>query len=154
MHKLIATCGLLAALLAGAAWSADGDDEPRGKDAVRAFMRGKLDASSDVLEGLTTERFDLIADGADRMRLMSKKAAWNSIKTDQYVQYSQEFQRTTEQLAKAAREKKLDAAALAWTQVTLNCINCHRYARDTMVTWNEATDLATLMAVASPLEEK
>lgn len=125
---------LVVAVFATAVWQADGDDERPGKEAVRAFMRGKLDSSRDLIEGLTTEDFDQIVQAADRLRLMSKKAEWNSIKTERYVQHSLEFQRTTEQLAKAGREKKLDAAALAWTQVMLNCVNCHRDSRDSAMT--------------------
>lgn len=111
-----------------------GGDEPPSRDTVRAFMRGKLDASKDVLEGLVTEQFGPIEEGADRMRLMSRKAEWNSIKTERYSQLSEEFRQSTEKLSKAARDKKLDTAALAWTQITLQCVNCHQYARDIQMT--------------------
>lgn len=107
-------------------------DQPN-EAAVKAFMRGKLDSSKDVLEGLVTEDFELVANAADRMRVMSKRAEWNVVKTDLYAQYSAEFQRVTEQLARASREKKLDAAAFAWMQVTMSCVNCHQHARDTRV---------------------
>lgn len=154
MKKFIATAALLAAaLVAGIAWRANGADGPVGRDAVRAFMRGKLDASRDVMEGLVTEDFEQIANGADRMRSMSKKAEWNSIKTDRYLQYSQEFQRTTEQLAKAGREKKLDSAALAWTQVTLTCVNCHRYARDVQMAGIENPARNSFVATATAPED-
>lgn len=132
-------------------WRAVGDEDGAGKEAVRAFMRGKLDSSRDIMEGLVTENFDRIVLAADRLRLMSKKAEWNSIKTDRYVQHSLEFQRTTEQLAKAGREKNLDSAALAWTQVMLNCLNCHRDSRDAaMARLDELVlPLQTTLAVAS-----
>ena len=142
------------ALLAGVCWNVQGDDGPVGKDAVRAFMRGKLDSSRDVLEGLVTEDFALIENGADRMRSMSKKAQWNSIKTDRYLQYSQEFQRATEQLAKAGREKKIDAAALSWTQVTLCCVNCHRYARDVAMAGSNAPEDRLMFASITSLENE
>lgn len=118
------------AILVGWACLLWGKDDPPSRDAVRAFMRGKLDASKDVLEGLVTEKFGPIEEGADRLRLMSRKAEWNSIKTERYLQLSEEFRQSTEKLSKAARDKKLDSAALAWTQITLQCVNCHQYARD------------------------
>ncbi len=108
-------------------------DQPN-EEAVRIFMRGKLDSAKDVLEGLVTEDFDQIAKAADRMLVMSKRAEWNVIKNERYAQYSAEFQRANEQLAAAGREKKIDAAALAWVQVTMNCVNCHQHARGVKVT--------------------
>lgn len=125
---------VLFAILVGWACLLWGGEEPPSKDDVRAFMRGKLDASKDVLEGLVTEEFGTIEAGADRMRLMSRKAEWNSIKTERYAQLSEEFRQSTEKLSKVAREKKLDSAALAWTQITLQCVNCHQYARDVQMT--------------------
>ena len=125
---------VLLAVLVGWTCFLLGDEDTPSRNAVRAFMHGKLDASKDVLEGLVTEKFGPIEEGADRMRLMSRKAEWNSIKTERYVQLSEEFRQSTEKLSKAAREKKLDSAALAWTQITLQCVNCHQYARDIQMT--------------------
>ena len=35
------------------------------------------------------------------------------------------FQNANEQLIRMADEEKLDGAALAYVQLTLNCVNCH-----------------------------
>lgn len=101
----------------------------RDKGAVRAFMRGKLDSAKLVVHGLVTEDFDAVVLGAEQMRSKSKQAAWNALKTDEYIQFSEEFRRNTTSLAKAGREKNLDAAALAWVEVTLTCVRCHQHAR-------------------------
>ena len=37
---------------------------------------------------------------------------------------------TTERMSKAADEQNLDAAALAYVQLTLNCVDCHKHVRD------------------------
>lgn len=103
--------------------------EDPSEDAVRAFMRGKLDAAENVLEGLVTEDFKAIQEGADRMRVMGQRAEWNVIKTPEYIAYSAEFQRAADQLSKSAQERKLDAASLTYLQLTLTCINCHKHAR-------------------------
>lgn len=99
------------------------------ENAVRAFMRGKLEASENVLEGLVTEDFTKIRDGADQMRVMSQQAAWNVLQTPDYAQYSAEFQRNAKSLSNAAAKKDLDAATLAYTQVMLTCVNCHKHVR-------------------------
>ena len=47
--------------------------------------------------------------------------------------HSQEFRAGVERLVKAAEKKNLDAASLAWTKTTLNCIECHRWVRNMLV---------------------
>lgn len=123
--------------LAGGWLQAPAEEQPN-EDAVRAFMRGKLDAAEAVLEGLVTEDFELIQRGADQLRVMGQRAEWNVLKTREYVQYSAEFQRVSEQLGSAGKEKKLDAASLAYLQLTMTCINCHKHARGAKIARLEA----------------
>ena len=62
------------------------------------------------------------------------------------------YQRASEQLAKAGREKQLDAAALAWVQVTMTCVNCHQHARGVKVTGVDDLRSETLFAAAAAKE--
>ena len=96
---------------------------------VREFMRAKLEASQNVLEGLVIENPDLIVRGADRMQTMGKAAEWQVLRTPEYLQYSAQFQRAAESLAKAGREKKFDSARVAYLQLTLSCFECHKHTR-------------------------
>ena len=43
---------------------------------------------------------------------------------------STEFERVTTKLAKYASEKNLEGASLMYVQLTLNCVDCHRFVRD------------------------
>jgi hypothetical protein len=96
------------------------------------FMRMKLEYSKNVLEGLTVENYDEIAKNAKALRLMSRAAEWE-VRTipnaGDYVAFTSEFQRLTDDLSKAAQAKNLDAATLAYLQLTMNCVNCHKYSR-------------------------
>lgn len=103
------------------------------KNAVQRFMRAKLKVSQKVLEGLVTENFKRVEDGAEEMLVMSKAAFWQVRRGPVYAQYSAEFQRTTEQLVKNAREKKGDAATWNDMRLTMNCVACHRYVKKTKV---------------------
>lgn len=100
------------------------------KLAVKAFMRGKLDATKQVLEGLVTENYDLIQRGSDKMRVMSMRAEWNVVQGPIYGQYSASFRRSAELIAKAAKEKNVDGASLVFLQLTMNCVNCHKFTRE------------------------
>jgi hypothetical protein len=95
----------------------------------RQFMHRKLEHSQKVLEGIVVEDFDLIEKNARNLNLLSQAAEWQILPSAEYRGHSEEFRRTTETLAKAAREKNLDGAALAYVQLTLNCVNCHKYVR-------------------------
>jgi hypothetical protein len=106
------------------------------KPALAKFMREKLTASSQVLEGLCTEDYELIAKGAKRLKTMSSAEKWRVSNDAMYRQHSAEFRSGVDKLLKAANEKKIDSAALAWTKTTLNCIECHRWVKATLISGN------------------
>ena len=106
-------------------------EEPSLKpDAVAVFMRAKLAHSSEVLEGLALEDFDMIGRGAQELSLASQASSWQVLQTEDYARQSAEFRRSCDTLRSAAKAKNLDGAALAWMDVTMKCIQCHKYVRD------------------------
>ena len=108
-----------------------GQTVPEAKpDDVAFFMRAKLGHSQHVLEGLTLADFDLIARGAKELSLASQASSWEVLQTADYARQSSEFRRSCDLLHRAAEEKNLDGAALAWMEVTMKCIQCHKYVRD------------------------
>lgn len=103
------------------------------KPLLAKFMRAKLTASSQVLEGLCTEDFELIAKGAKSLKEISAAEQWRVSNDAMYRQHSAEYRAGVDKLIKAAEEKKIDAAALAWTKTTLNCIECHRWVKAMLI---------------------
>lgn len=106
-----------------------GQDAPRPDD-VAVFMRAKLDHAQHVFAGLALADFDRIARGANELALASQASSWQVLQTPDYARHSAEFRRSCEALRSAARAENLDGAALAWMEVTMKCIQCHRYVRD------------------------
>jgi cytochrome c556 len=106
-----------------------GSGQSEEPNKVRDFMRVKLSYSQKVLEGLTIEDFDLIAKNSQAMSLLSQATNWQVLTTAEYLQQSQDFRRTADALTEAARKKNLDGAALAYVELTMKCINCHKYVR-------------------------
>jgi hypothetical protein len=98
-------------------------------DVVGEFMRAKLRHSQDVLEGLTLEDFDKIARGAQELALASQASSWQVLQTEDYARQSTEFRRSCDSLRSAAKAGNLDGAALAWMEVTMKCVQCHKYVR-------------------------
>lgn len=107
------------------------DREGGSADQVADFMRAKLAHSSAVLEGLAVEDYEMMAKAAQDLALASQASSWQVLQTEEYARQSGDFRRSCLTLRDAAKAKNLDAAALAWVDVTLKCVQCHRYVRDT-----------------------
>jgi hypothetical protein len=127
---IVLVCGWFRATAAPVADKDAGKSAQPNPKAVKAFMRGKLDASQQILEGLVTEDFDLIGKGADRLRVMSMRAEWNVLRGPVYEDQSASFRRSAELLGKMAKEKNIDGASLTYLHMTMQCINCHKFTRN------------------------
>ena len=103
------------------------------KAALKVFMRKKLDASQDVLEGLAVEDFELILQGAKQLKATGAAAEFMVHNDALYAEYAGDFRRTVDKLERHAKEGKLDGAALAYVDMTLNCVECHKYVRNILV---------------------
>lgn len=107
-----------------------GDSRTAEPNQVGDFMKMKLEHSKKVLEGLTMEDFSKITKSARDLSLLSQEASWQVLQTEEYIHQSTEFRRTADALHKAGKDKNLDGAALAYMELTMKCINCHKYVRN------------------------
>jgi cytochrome c556 len=94
------------------------------------LMQRKLKFAQTVLEGLAINDFDKIGDSGQELLAISKLAEWKVVKTPRYSNYSNEFQEIAEKLVKAAKEKNLDGATLAYLEMTSSCVKCHKHVRE------------------------
>lgn len=97
--------------------------------ATKEVMKDKLQHSQAVLEGIATEDFARIQEHADKLGKLSQAAGWHARQTPEYVLFTTEFRRQTDALTAAAQEKNVDAATLAYVQMTFSCVHCHKYMR-------------------------
>jgi cytochrome c556 len=105
--------------------------EPKAdKDTTQALMLRKLKESQKVLEGIALNDFTKIAAGADELIDISKTAEWKVLKNAQYELFSNEFRRRADQMRSAARDKNIDGATLAYLELTMSCVRCHKYVRE------------------------
>jgi hypothetical protein len=100
---------------------------------IQKFMRKKLGASNRILEGLTTENSDLVKSGAEELNQMSNAELWRVSKDPIYRQFSEDFQRVTKSLGESAQGGDLDKSFVRWIDVTMQCIDCHRFVRDKLI---------------------
>jgi hypothetical protein len=111
-----------------------GGEPKTDEEKLRALMHKKLENSQKVLEGITTQDFKMISSRAAELIEVSKEAGWKVVKTPRYEAYSNDFRAEAEDLMKAAKEKNVDAAALAYVDLTLTCVKCHKYVREERMT--------------------
>lgn len=97
---------------------------------LKAFMRKKLVATEQIMEGLAMPDYKLIQKGATTMIHMSKEAMWETHGTAVYAQDSADFVRSAERLIKLSNAKDLEGASHTYAQLTIQCVGCHRRARN------------------------
>jgi hypothetical protein len=97
-------------------------------------MVRKLTHSQKVLEALAREDYTLLGTHADGLAACVKDVTWRINDSERYLMFSNDFSREVASLQKAAKDKKGDAATLAFIDMTLTCVKCHRYLRDEGIT--------------------
>lgn len=103
------------------------------RQGLSKFMRMKLEASQKVLAGLALEDYELIQEGATKLEEMSTAEKWRVSKDPLFREHSADFQRIAQRLVKNGKDGKLDASALTWIEMTMQCIECHKWSRANLV---------------------
>ncbi|MSR60718.1 MAG: hypothetical protein EXS05_24275 [Planctomycetaceae bacterium] len=103
------------------------------KLAIKAFMHKKLASSQEILEGLAMEDFDLIEKGAKQLKVMSLAAEFMVVDDPLYPHHADQFRRTVAKIEKAAEEQRLDGATLGFVEMTMSCVECHKFVRTIMI---------------------
>jgi len=117
---------ILALAFVGTWWS---QAQTAAKPTTKEIMAEKLDYAHFLLNGIATENFDLLANNAEKLIQLSQSTVWRQGRTPEYEALSADFRRHVVALTKAAKDRNLDAASLAYVQISLSCVNCHKYMR-------------------------
>ena len=103
--------------------------ESRQAPTLPEIMRQKLDHMQQILEGVALARFEIIERNANDLGILSELSSWNVLRTPEYVRHSSDFRDTAVRLTQAAIDQNLDAATLAYVELTLKCVECHKHVR-------------------------
>jgi hypothetical protein len=104
-----------------------GGDPPQDKASI--WMKQKLRASQEVLKGLADGEFESIGANAQSMNFMTHLEKWVRAESPEYKTQLRLFEFADRELIRAASEQNLEAATLAYTQLTISCVNCHKLVR-------------------------
>lgn len=122
--------GLVAAAVLFFSWSAWA--EQPAEQEPNFWMKKKLEFSQHILAGLATADFDQISKSAKSMNNLSQIERWTRrTNAEAYRTQLQFFRFANEDLVRQAEKKNIEGVSLAFSQLTLSCVNCHKVIRDT-----------------------
>ncbi len=110
----------------------------QGKDAkvevekkpVSFWMEKKLEYTQDILRGLATGDLELVEEKSEQMRVVSRIEGWVRNRKPGYRAQFQAFQFANAEIQRNAEADNLDGAAIAFQQLTISCVSCHKILRD------------------------
>jgi cytochrome c556 len=112
------------------AWLAISAAQDTPKPPTRAdFMKIKLLHAQKVLEGIAKENYDEVAKSSQAISLLTMEEQWNVMTTEKYLQQSRAFRDAADSITDAAKARNLDAMSLAYVDMTLSCVKCHKQLR-------------------------
>ena len=130
MNKVISLVVVLMAIGAGAVIAMQPQEqEEKIESTTTPFMQKKLDHSRDIVSGLAMEDYDLIVKSAQDLMLLSHETDWKVLTTPEYLKMSSDFRGSASRLRDSASDKNMDGSTLAYFEVTLSCVRCHKYIR-------------------------
>lgn len=93
------------------------------------WMEQKLRLSKDLLTGLANGDFETIGKSAQIMRGLNRVEKFVRRGPEGYRDHLRQFNMANQALVDAATEENLEAATLAFNQMTISCVNCHKHLR-------------------------
>lgn len=122
------------ALVVVLAWSvAASAQQPPAVEKASDWMKQKARMSHNILDGLTDGDFAKIELNAQKMNVINfleKMVASDKPEYKEYMRQLNSFETATRDLLRQAHNKNIEGATLAYTQLTVSCVQCHRVVRD------------------------
>ncbi|MFG0294870.1 MAG: hypothetical protein ACF8PG_03105 [Maioricimonas sp. JB045] len=101
------------------------DDGPADR---HRLMERKLVAAQKILTSLAREDYAAMQSAADDLQELARQQ-WTTDESPRYRAHLKDFWVTLDGVSEAAAEKNLDGATLAYVQMTISCVKCHKYLR-------------------------
>ncbi len=105
-----------------------GQEEDKEKPSV--WMKLKLNYSQSILSGLAKADFGIIGENARSMKTLTQIEKWARRSEPGYQTQLMIFRFANEELIRLSDQENLEGAALAFSQLTLSCVNCHKQIRE------------------------
>src|SRR5262245_40471326 len=97
------------------------------------WMKQKLEMSQNILAGLTKGDFDAVETNAQKMNVVNhleKLVAADQPHYKEYMRQLAAFESANRELLRQSGKKNIEGSTLAYVQLTVSCVQCHRVVRD------------------------
>jgi hypothetical protein len=97
------------------------------------WMKQKLEMSQNILAGLTKGDFETIEANAQKMNVVNyleKQVAADQPHYKEYMRQLTAFETANRDLLRQSARKNLEGSTLAYIQLTVSCVQCHKIVRD------------------------
>jgi len=94
---------------------------------LNVVMRDKLVHAQRILEAVVTSDWSSLEAHSRELEQLTNDPRWMVLKYPEYAQHSAAFVLAVQALRTAAAQRDLDKAPNAYVNVTLQCVECHRY---------------------------
>ena len=112
------------------AWTSYAQNQPSvSKDQINSVMQRKLEYAQELLQALATEDYEKISKNSQALNLLSLESAWNTIVTEEYLKQSNSFRNALEAMRDGAKDENIDRATLGYVDMTIRCVECHKYLK-------------------------
>ncbi len=101
-----------------------------GEKPISFWMERKLELSQTVFAALASGDFETMEQNATQLQVLSKIEGFVRRRTPEYTAQLRSFELANREIIKHAKEHKLEGAALAFQQLTISCVSCHKLLRD------------------------
>jgi hypothetical protein len=130
MKSLATVVVLLISLSAAPLLAQEKSESPKKKVGFATVgMKFKLELAQNILTGLALEDFRAIAENATAMKGLNQIENFVRSRDTTYATQLHVFQFATDELVRLAEAKNIDGCSLAFTQMTISCVNCHKQLR-------------------------
>lgn len=103
------------------------------QDKASLWMQLKLGATQKILEGMTRGDYESIEKHANAMQSVGHLEGWVRSDMPEYRAQLRAFDHANGAIVRAAQDKNIDGVTIAFAQLTISCVQCHKVVRDQAV---------------------
>src|SRR5262245_62921877 len=94
---------------------------------MNRIMREKLGHTQKILEAVVTSDWVALETHSRELERLTNDPRWTVLKFPEYARHSGAFVTAVKALHLAAAQRDLEGTPKAYIDVTLRCVDCHRY---------------------------
>ena len=98
----------------------------QGPDLNTVMVR-KLDHAQEILKAVVTSDWVRLETHSRELEQLTRDPRWMILQYHEYRRHSDAFVGAVQELHRAAAQRDLEAAPRAYVEMTLRCVDCHRY---------------------------